>query len=341
MGRPPIGKVAMTGAERTRLYRLKHAADKPVTKVTKPADPDAAALKKELAQARARLAEAEQQRDAALADKAILHKRLVDGHAVIAEAKAILAAKAIVPADVWKTVLHSAHPDRTTDLKWKLRYEKAFQFLKEHERMLAKKPPPPRTDLPRTVEELVAMKWQVKEERKAKRAAKRAAKANPPKSLDHLDSRGQLRVVGVDPSNLSEAEIAEGAELMRRISQCDRVPGAAKRRPKAVADFQAWRARAEARSPAGDRSDFALFAEAANPFLIDACKALDKPGRKQEVHDGVTLILSLLSQLVRAWPGYTPEQREYIAKHGLKPGYGACAESRALNFRLNNPGWPE
>jgi cell division septum initiation protein DivIVA len=35
MGRPPIGKVAMTGAERTRLYRLKHS---PVTKpVTKPA----------------------------------------------------------------------------------------------------------------------------------------------------------------------------------------------------------------------------------------------------------------------------------------------------------------
>jgi hypothetical protein len=29
MGRPPIGKVAMTGAERTRLYRLKHGTDKP------------------------------------------------------------------------------------------------------------------------------------------------------------------------------------------------------------------------------------------------------------------------------------------------------------------------
>jgi hypothetical protein len=52
MGRPPIGKVAMTGAERTRLYRLKHA--KPVTKaVTKSTGTDAA----ELAQAKARLAE--------------------------------------------------------------------------------------------------------------------------------------------------------------------------------------------------------------------------------------------------------------------------------------------
>jgi len=40
MGRPPIGKVAMTGAERTRLYRLKRGAAAPVTKpVTKPAAP--------------------------------------------------------------------------------------------------------------------------------------------------------------------------------------------------------------------------------------------------------------------------------------------------------------
>jgi hypothetical protein len=46
MGRPPIGKVAMSGAERTRLYRLKRAADTPVTK------PDAA----EMQQARARIA---------------------------------------------------------------------------------------------------------------------------------------------------------------------------------------------------------------------------------------------------------------------------------------------
>jgi hypothetical protein len=34
LGRPPIGKVPMTGAERVRLYRLKHAAAKPVPKPT-------------------------------------------------------------------------------------------------------------------------------------------------------------------------------------------------------------------------------------------------------------------------------------------------------------------
>jgi hypothetical protein len=62
MGRPPIGKVAMSGAERVRLYRLRHGADRPVTKpVTEPGAGNAgevAALRQELAQARAELAKA-------------------------------------------------------------------------------------------------------------------------------------------------------------------------------------------------------------------------------------------------------------------------------------------
>ena len=45
MGRPPIGKVAMTGAERVRRYRLKHRTEKPVTKtVTKPSTTDNAKI---------------------------------------------------------------------------------------------------------------------------------------------------------------------------------------------------------------------------------------------------------------------------------------------------------
>jgi hypothetical protein len=54
MGRPPIGKVAMTSAERVRRHRRRHGLDRPVTKpatkpstdkpVTKPAGPDRAAL---------------------------------------------------------------------------------------------------------------------------------------------------------------------------------------------------------------------------------------------------------------------------------------------------------
>jgi hypothetical protein len=53
MGRPPVGKTAMTAAERMRRYRLRHAAAKPVTK------PASIKLVKELAQAKARIADLE------------------------------------------------------------------------------------------------------------------------------------------------------------------------------------------------------------------------------------------------------------------------------------------
>jgi hypothetical protein len=54
MGRPPIGKVAMTGAERTRLYRERQP--KPVTK-----DKRIRELEKELARERARIRELERE----------------------------------------------------------------------------------------------------------------------------------------------------------------------------------------------------------------------------------------------------------------------------------------
>jgi hypothetical protein len=174
MGRPPIGKQAMSGAERQRRYldRLLHSA-----KATKPSN--------ELAQLRKELAQAKQQRDTALAERTDLHKKLTDGPIVIAEAKAILAAKALIPAEIFKTMLHATHEDLAPD-RWKVRYRQAFQFLQENERMLAQEAPAAaRADLPRTEEEWAAYRWQAKEERKAKRAAKRKAKTNPPKSLGH------------------------------------------------------------------------------------------------------------------------------------------------------------
>jgi hypothetical protein len=81
MGRPPIGKTAMTGAERTRLYRLKRGAAKPVTKpVTKTGGTGAAALQKELAGAKARIEELEKAGAVAAAKiaalKAELHETL-------------------------------------------------------------------------------------------------------------------------------------------------------------------------------------------------------------------------------------------------------------------------
>jgi hypothetical protein len=56
MGRPPIGAVAMSGAERTRLYRLKRSAAAPVTKLVTEHRADDGA---ELQQARSRIAELE------------------------------------------------------------------------------------------------------------------------------------------------------------------------------------------------------------------------------------------------------------------------------------------
>jgi len=48
---------------------------------------------------------------------------------------------------------------------------------------------------------------------------------------------------GIDVSRLSDADIKTGAELVRRMTQCDRVPGAGKRRPAAIAAWQAFEAR--------------------------------------------------------------------------------------------------
>jgi hypothetical protein len=49
-----------------------------------------------------------------------------------------------------------------------------------------------------------------------------------------------LRLLGIDPSGLSAAEVAEGVEAARRVTQCDGVPGAGKRRPQAIADWQTF-----------------------------------------------------------------------------------------------------
>ena len=53
MGRPPIGKKAMTAADRQRRYRAKHGSvTKPVTKSTERLRGQIATLRRQLAQAR-------------------------------------------------------------------------------------------------------------------------------------------------------------------------------------------------------------------------------------------------------------------------------------------------
>ena len=52
--------------------------------------------------------------------------------------------------------------------------------------------------------------------------------------------RDLLQQLGINVHGLSAADIAEGIEAVRRISQCDRVPGAKNRRPKAISNWQAF-----------------------------------------------------------------------------------------------------
>jgi hypothetical protein len=83
MGRPPIGKRAMTNLERLHKHRAKLRANKPQPQ--RPADD---ILAQELAQARSRMAEALAQRDAYIAElEAMLAKPASDGSAEIAKLK--------------------------------------------------------------------------------------------------------------------------------------------------------------------------------------------------------------------------------------------------------------
>jgi hypothetical protein len=49
-----------------------------------------------------------------------------------------------------------------------------------------------------------------------------------------------LRILGFDTAKLSDQDVADGAELARRISQCPYVPGANRRRGKVMADWRAF-----------------------------------------------------------------------------------------------------
>jgi hypothetical protein len=52
--------------------------------------------------------------------------------------------------------------------------------------------------------------------------------------------RALLRMLGVDPDKLTASEIKTASELVRRISQCECVPGSCKRRPAATEAWQAF-----------------------------------------------------------------------------------------------------
>ena len=51
-------------------------------------------------------------------------------------------------------------------------------------------------------------------------------------------ARSIFDVLGIATTGLSEADLLYGAELTRRISQCESVSGSCKRRPAAIALWQ-------------------------------------------------------------------------------------------------------
>lgn len=51
-------------------------------------------------------------------------------------------------------------------------------------------------------------------------------------------ARAIFKVLGIDTTGISEADLLHGAELARRISQCESVSGSCKRRPAAIAQWR-------------------------------------------------------------------------------------------------------
>jgi hypothetical protein len=155
-----------TNAERQRRYMARRLAKTGVT--------DTGAIAALTKERDAALAE----RDAALADLAQLRRMYDNGHLAIVQSKLILASKAFVPAEVFKTLIIATHEDRAGP-RWKTPFREAQVFLVQHERMLVKKPPPPApAGFPSTVEEMMAAKYRATEQRRAsarKAAATRAA----------------------------------------------------------------------------------------------------------------------------------------------------------------------
>src|SRR5262245_29818320 len=120
MGRPPIGKVAMTGAERVRRFRAKQRPDKPETKRNETGGAvgtaEIAALKRQLAQAHKRIAELEQPRDeatglqaenAALQDEVIRLKTVLQSWTSVVQSRE----SGIMRLVNFKLIRSCLHPD--------------------------------------------------------------------------------------------------------------------------------------------------------------------------------------------------------------------------------------
>lgn len=161
--------MGLSNAERQARWRARREAEvaalRQVARPQAKSSTDAAA---EIARLEAEIARFE-------VECAELKRNAAEWAVLVRAAEDILDAKGrVIPVDIYKTLRNSAHPDRTTDLKQQKAYQKAFQWLQEHERVLVKQaPPPPPPGMPRTAAELDARRRHAKHQRSAR--AQRAA----------------------------------------------------------------------------------------------------------------------------------------------------------------------
>lgn len=149
MGRPPIGKTAMTDAERMRRYRLRRGKDEPVTKhVTKQASaaPADEALVKEVAVAKAEIAalKAELARTvaveesdeiAALRDEVFALKTTLEAYANVIQTR-----EGIYTRAQFTKITKSTHPDtrksvddETANAAFRLVWSRRYALVSEAE----------------------------------------------------------------------------------------------------------------------------------------------------------------------------------------------------------------
>jgi hypothetical protein len=211
MGRPPIGKTAMTGAERVQRYRLRHASDTPATKPTKADD----IKDREIASLQARIAELEAVRSSApelsasslpttardkleaalrqhkrklnaefeLRVQQEVRKRLDDeilprySRRYAEYEKGINSHRGYIARDEYITIWRCLHPDSRNSATDEM-LARAFDIFSDLKRVLVKqdeRKPLQGRPLPRTFEELEAARRKVQEERRAKRATSKAS----------------------------------------------------------------------------------------------------------------------------------------------------------------------
>ena len=195
MGRPPIGKVAMTATERSHRFRAKQHAPQPATKgATKP-QPDH--RDDEIVRLKAHIAELESTPKSETAakpaehDAELVRKLEQERDEALKERDAGLTAywkirtylelrsEGVFTRKEFNKLRSFFHPDKAQGEAEQKRHAEAFEIFSRCEKLLKKEPLPPPPPLPSTLEGLMEGRLQVLKANRArgqKGAATRARK---------------------------------------------------------------------------------------------------------------------------------------------------------------------